>query len=806
MAGIKVTIDLDESQAVNALKALNTQLGKTEDQAEKTGKKFDQVTSSFLGNLAAIAATRSIDFIRQQFSQAFDTFVEFEQGLISVAKTANLTAEETNELAKNVLRLNSVIPASTKELNDIAAAAGQLGITGVGNLTKFTDTIAKLGRASDLQGEEAATTLTRILNVTRENIGTIDTFSSVIVSLGNNFAATESEIALVTNEVSRATAQFGVSASEAAALSATLRSVGIRAEEAGGVLSNTFIKIDEAIRKGGAGLQTLEKITGLTGEQIKKQFGEDAIGLFRNFVAGLGRVGESGGSVNNALSELGITGIRVAKVLPTLAANTSEFDRALALANAEVQNATALNDEFSKVLESTGAKSQLLSNSFERLRIRIGEGLAGAFDKVAGPLTSFIDTLAQTELEGFAAFAKGTEDVNKLTKELKVLEGQAEAVKNNPLNLPEFLLADPKEIADKIQILNNRIRELGDNQAADTLNNLKTELKQLDSELNNSDPLLLSLYGSKESIEARKTEVLQTIRNLEQQAILEGKTVIEQGEKEKTDAVVAATEERINILRELRNAQKEEEATIAEEERLQKALSAEADLQFLSDNLGKENVARELARIQNLDSETKRNEELKKLRLKAREEEKASLIDLQKFENMTNTQKVAAQRETLQTISSLSRSNNDVLFTVGKASSLALAAINVSEGVTKALAAFPPPFNFAAAAAVGAAGAVQIANISKMQKPSAGSFQDGGIVGGSSFTGDRLTANVNSGEMILNRRQQANLFNTIDSGASGGGVNVTINNPMVLNQGGIDAIIDQINDAVEFRNKQLRTA
>jgi lipopolysaccharide export system protein LptA len=38
-----------------------------------------------------------------------------------------------------------------------------------------------------------------------------------------------------------------------------------------------------------------------------------------------------------------------------------------------------------------------------------------------------------------------------------------------------------------------------------------------------------------------------------------------------------------------------------------------------------------------------------------------------------------------------------------------------------------------------------------------GNFATGGIVGGSSFFGDRITANVNSGEMILNGRQQRQL-------------------------------------------------
>lgn len=47
-----------------------------------------------------------------------------------------------------------------------------------------------------------------------------------------------------------------------------------------------------------------------------------------------------------------------------------------------------------------------------------------------------------------------------------------------------------------------------------------------------------------------------------------------------------------------------------------------------------------------------------------------------------------------------------------------------------------------------------------IQGANAGSFEGGGVVGGTSYTGDKLTANVNSTEVILNREQQANtLFN-----------------------------------------------
>ena len=59
--------------------------------------------------------------------------------------------------------------------------------------------------------------------------------------------------------------------------------------------------------------------------------------------------------------------------------------------------------------------------------------------------------------------------------------------------------------------------------------------------------------------------------------------------------------------------------------------------------------------------------------------------------------------------------------------------------------------------AIGAVASL-IAAVSSIPK-----FATGGIVGGSSLIGDNVLVGVNCGEMILNRRQQANLFNLLDA-------------------------------------------
>ena len=55
-------------------------------------------------------------------------------------------------------------------------------------------------------------------------------------------------------------------------------------------------------------------------------------------------------------------------------------------------------------------------------------------------------------------------------------------------------------------------------------------------------------------------------------------------------------------------------------------------------------------------------------------------------------------------------------------------------------------------------------------------FAEGGIVGGSSYHGDKVLARVDSGEMVLNQRQQKNLFNMLDTNTfpQPGGTNVTV--------------------------------
>lgn len=88
-----------------------------------------------------------------------------------------------------------------------------------------------------------------------------------------------------------------------------------------------------------------------------------------------------------------------------------------------------------------------------------------------------------------------------------------------------------------------------------------------------------------------------------------------------------------------------------------------------------------------------------------------------------------------------------------------------ADGAKSVLSALtiPPPAGYVFAGISAALAALQIGTIIA-GKPQAPSFQTGGIVPGSSFSGDNVGANVNSGEMILTREQQTKLFDMLSGG------------------------------------------
>lgn len=110
---------------------------------------------------------------------------------------------------------------------------------------------------------------------------------------------------------------------------------------------------------------------------------------------------------------------------------------------------------------------------------------------------------------------------------------------------------------------------------------------------------------------------------------------------------------------------------------------------------------------------------------------------------------------------------------------LAQIGSSTAQAISNALAmSGHPAIGIAMASVMGTLGAVQLANAIR-NKPIPPSFAGGGIVqGGAYSTGDNIRANVKTGEMILNQRQQQNLWRMAQGGGRNSGLqnNIEIKN------------------------------
>lgn len=198
-------------------------------------------------------------------------------------------------------------------------------------------------------------------------------------------------------------------------------------------------------------------------------------------------------------------------------------------------------------------------------------------------------------------------------------------------------------------------------------------------------------------------------------------------------------------------------------------------------------------------SETINGIQLKINTIEGVEEVKTTLTDIQKWESDFNAGRLESMKANQEAYAMIGQSLIDVfgtytqgfvnslgiadegmkgfvsslVGTITKLISMALSAsmANSIQGATQSGAATGPAAVATTPAFIATAIAGIITAFASIPK-----FEFGGIVGGSSFYGDKILARINSGEMILNRSQQSSLFGMMGSSSSG-------MEPIVLNGG-----------------------
>lgn len=367
--------------------------------------------------------------------------IDFETAFAGVEKTVDGTAEQMANLKQGIKDMSKEIPSSTTEISAVAEAAGQLGIQ-TDNILSFSKVMIDMGNSTNLASDEAASSLARFANITEMSQKDFSKLGAAIVDLGNNFATTESEIVDMSLRLAGAGHQIGMSEGEILGLATALSSVGIEAEMGGSALSKAMVKMQNAVEMGGNKLDTVLKKTGMTlrelellsannsmdfkaladsigmtstevkqlitagtnledfanisgmsAEQFKKAWKDDATGALTSFIKGLGDAESKGESAITMLSEMGLTETRLRDSLLRAANAGNLFNNAIETGNKAWQENTALTNEANKRYATTESRIKTTINKLKDFGTTVGNKLLPSINRIIDSSEKWIKKL-----------------------------------------------------------------------------------------------------------------------------------------------------------------------------------------------------------------------------------------------------------------------------------------------------------------------------------------------------------------------------------------------------------------------------
>ena len=349
-------------------KKANQSVRKTQGVASSVGKQISSVWLSVAGSI--FVAQQAFRAVGQTLNALVGPAIKFESAFAGVKKTVDATDDEFRQLSENLIDLSTKIPVAATDLAKIQEIAGQLGIRGVKNLTKFTEAVAKIAVTTNLTQEAAAIGFARIAAVIGEPIDNIEQMASAVVDLGNKFEVNEQEILSFATRISGAGKVAGLTSKDIFAIGAAFASVGIQAEAGGTAVQKILLKLQKQGKKG--------------------------IGAFLDFVQDLEKAGDGASKV---LDKLGFKNERVQRAFLSVAGAGGKLEKALKISNEAFREGNALNEEAEKRFATTESKITVLKNSFAALSIEIGDNFLPAISEGAGELAKFLNVMRDVEKE-----------------------------------------------------------------------------------------------------------------------------------------------------------------------------------------------------------------------------------------------------------------------------------------------------------------------------------------------------------------------------------------------------------------------
>lgn len=399
-AGINIDDLTGESAKLSAeMDNLRNDFNNAQQGAEEMGASFKDSINDMEGVLVGTGIVKMAQELADQLKACASASMEFEVGMASVRRTVGGSEEEMAALGDEFQRMAATMPITTSELTEIATTAGQLGIA-QDYVEDFTRVMAELSTTTDLSADSAATLLAQFSNIT--GVTDYDNLGSTVAALGDSTATTASKIVEMSQGMAAAATVAGMSAQDVLGISAAVGALGVRSQMGATAMSQLITKLYLAVETG-EDLEKYAKTAGMTAEEFKRAWGEDAAGALNTFIHGLNDTERNGKSAIAVLNDLEITNARQLRVFTGLAQSGDLLTRTIDLANRSWSENTALTEKAGIMYDTTQAKMTTMQNQVNNLRIAVGD----QFNPALGRLYEMIGDVAG----GFADFAEENPEV-----------------------------------------------------------------------------------------------------------------------------------------------------------------------------------------------------------------------------------------------------------------------------------------------------------------------------------------------------------------------------------------------------------
>lgn len=351
----KVDSSLKKS-CLAAAKDVNTLSASVQKVSGKAAKAMATATSAAITAITVDAAKKAI---------------EFESTMADVAKVVDGLRDENGAFTKSyyemsdaLLNMSKSIPMTADALGQIMASAGQAGIASE-DLTKFTETAAKMGVAFDTTAEQAGewmATWRTALNLSQTQVTAL---GDQLNYLGNTTSENALKLSEVVTRVGALGQTAGLSAGEVAALAASMP--GVTAEISATGIKSMMIAMTagaSATSKQAAVLQQL----GFTASDMANRMQTDAKGAIIDL---LGAIKQLPAAEQTAALSQYFGKESVSSIAPLLK-NLGYLQQQFAKVGDAAAYSGSMEAEYAVRADTTANKLQLMQNKLAVLQVQIG--------------------------------------------------------------------------------------------------------------------------------------------------------------------------------------------------------------------------------------------------------------------------------------------------------------------------------------------------------------------------------------------------------------------------------------------------